>query len=246
MSKTMFSVGKQPKTILQGLAAILLFGTTVAAQIAGLCNTGQTPATASGCTGVLVSPNANGYGTPNLDGNWEVGFPWPNTLRGNHAPCLQESFVRAASGPPDGGWLSNSVSTASEWIMPVGGGYVVPEGFYIYRTKFPVPSALQGGGVPIGVTINGQLSSDNETYWMYIESSPGNPTGCSLVSGQEFPVNPGGSFATQWFPISFTNTLPLTSGADAYLYIIVQNGITIYNSSAAGLRVEFFATSVFN
>lgn len=46
----------QLTTMLQALAAMLLFVTVGAAQIAGLCNTGQTSATVSGCTGVLVGP----------------------------------------------------------------------------------------------------------------------------------------------------------------------------------------------
>jgi hypothetical protein len=243
----MSSLTTRSTTILPAFTAMLLYAGMATAQVAGLCNTGQTPATVSGCTGVLVSPATNAFGTPGLDGNWEVGFPWPNTLTGDNTPCLQKSFVRTASGPPDGGWLSNGASAASQWTMPVGGGYVVPAGYYIYRTKFPVPPVLPGGGVPVGVTVNGQLSSDNATYWIYLESPANSPAACALVSGQQFPVNPvGGATDTQWWPFSFTNSHPLTTGAEAYLYVIVGNGVTIYNSSAAGLRVEFFATSAFN
>jgi len=36
------------------------------------------------------------------------------------------------------------------------------------------------------------------------------------------------------------------SGTDAYVYIVVGNGATIYNSSASVLRVEFSASSAFN
>jgi hypothetical protein len=106
---------------------------------------------------------------------------------------------------------------------------------------------LPDGTVPTGVTINGRLASDNATYWIYLESPAPYPTGCAIASGQTFPVNPvGGNTFQQWWPFSFTNSLPLTPGAYAYLYIIVGNGIAIYNSSASGLRVEFFDTSAFN
>jgi len=149
--------------------------------------------------------------------------------------------------PTPGSWLPNSASAASEWTMPDGGSYVVPAGYYIFRTKFPVPSVLPEGGVRTGVTISGQLASDNATYWIYLESPAHSSAGCSLVSGRQFPVNPvGGATFSQWWPFSFANSLPLTPGADAYLYIVVGNGITIYNSSASGLRVEFSASSAFN
>jgi hypothetical protein len=143
-------------------------------------------------------------------------------------------------------WLPNTASSASEWTAPDGGSYLAPHGFYIFRTQFPVPAVLPGGGVPTGVTANGQLASDNQALWIYLES-PAGSANCSLVSGQQFPVNPeGGNTFGQWWPFSFTNSLPIKAGADAYLYFVVRNGITIYGSSAAGLRVEFFSTSTFN
>ena len=181
---------------------------------------------------------------------WQLGSRFSLAqfaYRQQHAVSTRAFCTNSGWAPQMGSWLSNSVSTASEWVMPDGGGYVVPTGYYIYRTTFPVPSVLPDGTVPTGVTINGRLASDNATYWIYLESPAPYPTGCAIASGQTFPVNPvGGNTFQQWWPFSFTNSLPLTPGAYAYLYIIVGNGIAIYNSSASGLRVEFFDTSAFN
>jgi hypothetical protein len=65
---------RQSKTILFAVAAMLLFATVAAAQIKGLCNTGQTAKTLFGCTGLLVTPNPAGGG-PNRDGNWALAYP---------------------------------------------------------------------------------------------------------------------------------------------------------------------------
>jgi hypothetical protein len=140
-----------------------LFVTVATAQIAGLCNTGQTSATLTGCTGVLVPSAPNFFGTPNLDGNWEIAYPYPSSLADN-TPCLLSRFIEATVDTPNGSWLPNSVSSASESTMPDGGGgYMLPLGWYVYRTKFPIPSVLPGGGVPKGVT-NCQLAWDNAAY----------------------------------------------------------------------------------
>jgi hypothetical protein len=233
--------------LLHALVGVLLFTTMASAQITGLCNTGQASATASGCTGVLVPPNPNAWGTPYFDGNWEVGFPWPSKLAAGNSPCLQKIFVPTTVDTPFSTWLANSASAASEWAMPDGGGYLVPRGYYIYRTKFPVPSVLPGGGVPTGLTINGQLASDNITYSIYLESPANSTAACAVVSGQTFPVNtPGGPTFQQWWPFSFSNALPLSAGTDAYLYIIVGNGTGTNNSSPSGLRVEFSSSSGFH
>jgi hypothetical protein len=242
----MLCLRKEFKTVLQALGAMLMFAAFGAAQIVGLCNTGQTSATASGCTGVLVPPNPNASGTPHLDGNWELAYPYPSTLLGDHSPCLLQIFESATVNTLNPAWLPNSVSAASEWIMPVGGAYVLPAGWYVYRTKFPVPSVLPSGGVPTGVTINGQLASDNATFWIYLES-PARSASCALVSGQNFPVNPvGGSTYQQWWNFSFTNSLPITPGAPAYLFIVIENGPAVPGGSATGLRVEFSSSSTFN
>jgi hypothetical protein len=99
--------------------------------------------------------------------------------------------------------------------------------------------------VPTGVTINGQLASDNATFAIYLES-PANTAECSLVTGQSFPVNLAGHGAgdfERWWDFSFTNSLPITPGAAAFLYFVVQNPLS--GASPTGLRVEFFPTSTF-
>jgi hypothetical protein len=107
---------------------------------------------------------------------------------------------------------------------------------------------LPGGAVPTGVTIYGQIASDNETYAIYLESPANNAHGCALASG---PVNSETSFS-EWTPFSFTNSLAITPGADAYLYFVVENQPCPVGcggpgeASATGLRVEFFASSTFN
>jgi hypothetical protein len=157
----------------------------------------------------------------------------------NHPFSVPAEGIHHASWPP------NSVSTASEWATPFDGENNLPVGLYVYRTTFQVPSVLPGGGVPTGVTINGQLASDNATFGIYLES-PANTAKCSPVTGQSFPVNPAGHGAgdfEQWWDFSFTNSLPITPDAAAFLYFVVDNPLG--GPSPTGLRVEFFASSTF-
>jgi len=239
----MSSLRTQSKTILGAFAAMLLFTAISAAQIAGLCNTGQTAATSAGCTGALVPPNPTGGG-PNRDGNWGLTYR-PLSVR--RKPCLLQGYVNAWVDTPYFTWLPNSVSTASEWITTYDGEASKAAGWYAYRVAFPVPFVLPGGTVPTGVTINGQLTSDNSTFAIFLES-PANSGNCSIVSGQKFPVNPyGGDTFQQWWPFSFTNASQITPGADAYLYFVVQNMACndgCFNPT--GFRAEFFSTSAFN
>jgi hypothetical protein len=236
------------KTILHALAAMLLFASMAAAQIAGLCDTGQTHPAASGCTGVLVPPNPTGGG-PNRDGNWELTYQ--SFTASDHNPCLLKGFVKAWVDTPQVEWLPDSASTASEWITPYDGEGAKPAGWYVYATSFPVPAMLPGGGVPTGITINGQLASDNATYAIYLESPP-NSGNCALVTGQMFPVNPAGqgfSDFKQWWPFSFTNSIAIAPGADAYLYFVIENAYDAADPQGAtptGFRAEFFSTSAFN
>jgi len=237
----MFSLNAS-KVIMTYPSAVLLFATIAAAQIPGLCNTGETAKTALGCTGVLVTPNPTGGG-PNRDGNWGLTF---RRLRADHNPCLlpANAFVYAWVDTPFDTWLPNSVSTASEWSSPYYGDVNGAAGWYIYKTAFRVPRVLPGGAAPTGVTINGQFASDNEAYAIYLESPANDPGGCALVSGQAFPV---GSFEV-WTTFSFTNSAAITPGADANLYFVVQNAPcdNCDHLNASGLRVEFFASSKFN
>jgi len=215
---------------------------TVNAQIRGLCNTGQTAENLKGCTEVLVTPNPQGGG-PNVDGNWDLAFPYPSPFEGPGGPCALTQFEPAWVDTPLSLWLPNSASTASEWITPYAGETPQQPGWYVYRTAFPVPPLLPGGIAPTGVSISGQLASDNTMYTIYLES-PAGSTNCSLVTGQTFPVNPAGagdSDFQQWWPFSFTNASAITPGAGAYLYFVVRN-----IDDATGLRVEFFGNSIFH
>lgn len=246
----MFSPRIPIEVITKALAAMLLFVGMAAAQIPGLCNTGQTTATSAGCTGVLVTPNPTGGG-PNRDGNWGLTY---RPLGADHNACLlpADGFVYAWVDTPISSWLPNSVSTASRWITRYDGESNVPEGWYAYKTAFHVPRVLPGGAVPTGVIINGQVASDNATFTIYLES-PANSDTCALVSGQHFPVNTyNGATFQEWWPFSFTNSLAITPGADAYVYFVVENEPCPAgcggpgDASATGLRVEFFASSAFN
>jgi hypothetical protein len=241
----------QSKTALRAVAAMLLFAAMAPAQIAGLCNTGQTPATTSGCTAALVPPNP-ADGGPNRDGNWEIAFPYPSILSPPNGRCEVKNFVKSWVDTLDIAWLANSASIASEWTTPYDGEDALnAAGWYVYRTKLPVPAVLASGRAPTGVTVNGQLTSDNATFWIYLES-PAYSGRCSLVSGQAFPVNPPGSQTfsdfQQWWPFSFTNSTAIAPGADAYLYLMVQNAYDrlVGGPSNTGLRGEFFATSSFH
>jgi len=235
------------KPALQALASTLLFASMGAAQITGLCNTGQTTRTPAGCTGVLVTPNPPGGG-PNRDGNWAIAYPYPTPNGGVHGPCLLKTFVKAWVDSLDGFWVPDS--TTSEWITPYDGENPStvtgpPPGWYVYATSFPIPAVLPGGPVPTGVIINGQVTSDNSTIAIYLES-PANSGSCSLVSGQQFPVIPvddyNSSF-TQWWPFRFKNKLKIAPGAEAYLYFVVQNYGDV--PTPTGFRAEFFDSSAF-
>jgi hypothetical protein len=231
------SLSIQPKTLLPALLAILFSG-TAAAQINGLCNTGLTPKTASGCTAQLVTPNPPGGGSIR-DGNWTLAYPYPSTLQNSHAPCLLKQFEPAWVDTPSNAWMPNSASTASEWITPYDGEGNQPQGWYVYATAFPVPAVLLNGGVPTGLAVLGQLAVDNFVYGIYLES-PAFSDRCELVSGQQFPI---GSF-TAWTNFAFNNRFELTAGEEAILFFVVENAPgSSFNPT--GLRVEFFDSSAF-
>jgi len=215
---------------------------TVNAQIRGLCNTGQTAANALGCTEVLVTQNPLGGG-PNVDGNWDIAYPYPLPFEGFGGPCGLTQFEPAWVDTPFSGWLPDNASSVSEWIAPYDGENPQPPGWYVYRTAFEVPPVLPGGAAVTGVSVSGRLASDNSTYTIYLESPAGSAR-CSLVAGQTFPVNPPGAGSgdyRQWWPFSFTNPFDIAPGAAAYLYFVVRNV-----DNATGLRVEFFGNSIFN
>lgn len=107
-------------------------------------------------------------GGHNHDGNWALAYPYPSALSVGHGPCSLTTWVRAWVDTPNAAWLANGASTASEWITPHDGESDLPAGWYVYVTRFSVPSVLPGGGVPTGVTINGRLASDNPTYGFYL------------------------------------------------------------------------------
>jgi hypothetical protein len=227
--------------ILQSLA-LLCLATAAPAQIASLCNTGQTSATSAGCSNTLEIPNAPGGG-PDRDGNWQVAYPYPSALTSTHGPCALTGFVRAWVDTPNTRWLANSVSSASQWIAPFDGENNLPAGPYVYRTQVYIPALLPGGLVPSGLTINGQLASDNGTVGIYLES-PAHSALCSKVIGQSYPVNPMNSSGyTQWWDFSFSNSLPISPGTDAFIYFVADNQVNSNGQSPTGLRVEFFSSS---
>jgi hypothetical protein len=231
----------QSKTLLYALGAMLLFSTMAAAEIPGLCNTGQTHVAPTGCTSVLVPPNPTGGG-PNRDGNWSLAYPYPSPLTSPDSPCELKGFVPAWVDTPNPAWLPKSASIASEWITPYHGEGNLAPGWYVYATKFLVPFALPGGTVPTGVTISGHLASDNSTYGIYIV----NPAAglCSPARYLPVPINPVDSFGV-WTDFSFTNPIAITPGSPLLLYFVVQNAPNPApeQDTPTGLRVEFFSTS---
>jgi hypothetical protein len=233
---------------LYAVVGMLLFTTIATAQIKGLCNTGETAQTVSGCTGVLVTPNPTGGG-PNRDGNWGIAYPYPSTLSPTLGPCTIKSFTRAwVDTPllqaPFDSWLPNDVSAASQWITPYDGEGNQAQGWYIYLTGFHIPSVLVDGIVPTGVTINGRLASDNETYG-FVLASHALGGSCGFVTGLPVPLNPATQFQ-QWADFSFTSPIAITPDSDVFLYVLVYNSPSTGNPNATGLRVEFFDTSAFN
>ncbi len=230
-------------TALKIAGAAALFAVAAAAQIPGLCNTGETPKTALGCSGVLVAPNPPGGG-PNRDGNWEIADPYPSTLSTTLGACALKSFVSAwVDTPVAGGWIPNS--TASEWITPYNGEGNLTSGWYAYATAFHVPVVLPGGVAPKGVIINGRLASDNSTY-SFALASVAEGGSCAVPKGLPIPINPGtlpGDDSEKWTDFSFTSPVAITPGSDLLLYVVVQNAYSA--PSPTGLRVEFLATSSF-
>ena len=107
------SFGSAIVKAIQTFVLCVSFTALAFAQIAGLSDTGQPPATALGGTEVLVPSAPSTSGTPHLDGNWKVGL-----------------------------------------------------------------------------TINGQLASDNATYGLYLESPAGSPPIAQLWQDKIFPSTP--------------------------------------------------------
>ena len=225
-----------------------ILASTATAEIKGLCDTGQTAQTLTGCTGVLVTPNPTGGG-PNRDGNWGLAYPYPTTLSPTLGPCGLKEFTRAwVDTPllqaPFDSWLPNSASTASEWITPYDGEGNQAQGWYVYLTGFHVPIILPGGTLPTGLTITGRLASDNETYG-FVLASHANGGSCGFVTGLPAPLNTNNEFG-QWTDFSFTSPIAITPDSDLFLYVLVINSPSTGNPNATGLRVEFFDTSAFN
>ncbi len=229
--------------------AALLFGGAAAAQIQGLCNTGETVKNVDGCSSHLVAPNPAGGG-PNQDGNWSVTYSSSATPI---IPCELTGYALAYVDTPPSGWVGPN--TSSEWIMPYDGEDNHLAGWYVYSTVFAVPAVLPDGSTPKGVTVNGQVSSDNTTYSIYLYSpaNAAHPANCSTVSGQTFPVNPketsGEADQQQWWPFHFTNRDELSPGGYAIVYFVVLNA---YFPSVAGgesptaFRAEFSSNSAFH
>jgi len=230
---------------LKAVGMTVVFAAVASAQIAGLCNTGQTHVTIEGCTGQLVPPNPVGGG-PDRDGNWQLAYPYPTYLANINSPCeLTNAFPPAFVDTPNAEWLPNSGSTASEWITPPDGEGTFPPGWYVYRTRFHIPAVLPNGIVPTALTIIGRLTSDNATYGIYLQS-PVHSSNCSLVAGQFFPINPSApelSDFQQWWPFRFRNELGIAAGQDAFLYFTVQNYGDV--SSATGFRLEFTSSGFY-
>jgi len=227
------------------LAAMVCFTSVAAAQITALCNTGQTRATAAGCTGVLVTPNPTGGG-PDVDGNWQIAYPYPSSVSSSTHPCSL-SYEKAWVDTPPSTWMPESASTASEWITPYDGEGNQLSGRYVYGTAFPIPAKLPGGSAPVGFTINGRLASDNATSFVFV----GNVDSCTLVATLPEPVNPAGSGLgdfQDWWDFSFINPAPITPSTEAYLFFVVENAYddTTAGPSPTGLRVEFLSTSALN
>ncbi len=242
----MFNPRGDLKRFLRVAALVWLFSALAQGQIAGLCNTGQTAATSTGCSGMLVAPNPAGGGT-HTDGNWELAYPAPSLLSPTHGPCTLQAFFPAWVDTPNLAWLSNNSSAGSEWIAPYDGENNKPSGWYVYRTSFPVPAAIPGGGPPTGLNIGGRLTSDNAVYAFYLES-PAGSSNCAVVSGPPVPIDPAGQGASdyqQWWNFNFENPIALTAGSDASLFVVVSNA---YNNppngySPTGMRIEFTSSS---
>ncbi len=257
----MYCQRKRFRTVLQGLAALLLFTAMAAAGVPGLCNTGLSNNNGSGpvCAGPLVTPTPS----PGLytDANWQIAvMPSLPTSGSNFLPnpCAAANspewvtptlgFVPAWVDDPDPAWLPNSptyTATASEWITPQVEDSV--GGHYIYAISFPVPASAGH------VTIVGKLLSDNEVHAIYLSYGlPGNVsnsfTECIPFAGYPYDnaaVNGPEDFFSPWTEFGVVNA-PVPTGGSATLYIVVRNrgaGGIDGNPTDTGLRVRFDQTS---
>jgi len=237
--------GRNKMNPLKVFLAALLFSALAAAEIPDLCNTGETSRTASGCTGILVTPNPAGGG-PNRDGNWGIAYPYPSTLSPTLGPC-DLSFIPGWVDSTPSNYLPDSASSASEWIAPYDGEGDKTAGSYVYRTEFHVPAVLAGGSVPTGLTIDGRLVSDNATYGFFL-ATPANGGACAFVRGLPVPINParsGHSDFEQWWDFSFTSPIPITPDSELFLYVVVYNYPAPVPPNPTAFRVEFSGTSAF-
>jgi len=252
----MYCQPKRFRTILQGLAALLLFTAMAAAGVPGLCNTGLSNGSGV-CTGPLV---ADGMGL--TDANWQIAvMPSLPTSGSNFMPnpCAAANspewvtptlgFVPAWVDDPDLAWLPNSTTytaTASEWITPQVEDGV--GGHYIYAISFPVPASAGH------VTIVGKLLSDNEVHAIYLSYGlPGNVsnsfTECIPIAGYPYDnaaVNGPEDFFSPWTEFGVVKAPVPTDGSPATLYFVVRNrglGGIDSNPTDTGLRVRFDQTS---
>jgi hypothetical protein len=224
-------------TQVQSILAALLMSAAAAAQThipaTGLCNTGLTPASPlpKGCiTSALVTPVNPESGGPSVDGNWQLATPYPSAAYNVPPPnpCTLPAFGPAWVDAPWPGWF-NPDDGLSQWITPEVEGPVAASGWYIYRTSLPVPPVGAGHSAYV-LTVAGQLSVDNDSPIIAMESPAGSPLTCRPVSD----ANLVGFSA--WLPFSFAT--PVVPDTRAYLYFVTWNG-TGDVGNPTGLRVEF-------
>lgn len=235
----MLSVGTRYRTILQTLAATLLFATMMSAQahipVTGLCNTGLTPASPlpDGCrTSTLVTPVNPESGGSSVDGNWQLATPYPSAPYNETAPspCSLTSFTPAWVDAPWPTWF-NPDDGLSQWVSPEADAPYTTGGWYIYRTAFLIPPiATSGGGYILNVT--GQVLADDYAVAIFLEN-PASDQVCKPVAS----ANRAGFSA--WNSFNFAAAVAPETVARVYFLVYNVEFAPGEYGNATGLRVEF-------
>jgi hypothetical protein len=199
----------------------------------GFCDTGLTqkaPQPAGCLDSKLVNPINPQSGGPIVDGNWELAYPFPSAPYTQPAPgpCgFTSSYTPAAVDTPQYGWY-NPDDKLSQWIQPPGG--TPAPGWFIYRTRFAVPSAYPGYA-NYELVMKGQLICDDYVAAIYLEN------------GQDGTCNAVASFTSKsqlgsWNSFRFNS--PLAPDSHGFIYVVAYNA-TNYPpaNNPSGIRVEF-------
>jgi hypothetical protein len=231
------------------LLSTLLFSTVALAQTipaTGLCSTGLTPASPLpiGCTtSTPVTPVNPDSGGTSVDGNWQLATPYPSASYTQQAPdvCHLDTFGPAWIDAPDSpittpngngsNWFNPPGDVASQWITPEALNN--PGGWYVYRTRFPVPAT--SGVKEFILTVTGKVLIDDLPGGIFL----GHGRSCQWVAMSPFQGEVAAD--SEWHDFGFAAAV--VPGTEPYLYFLTYN-INAGAANPTGLRVEFTSATL--